>query len=94
MQGGFRMIITIGILMAIAGHLIHLIKKVVEIRATGERIGIIEYVMGRPYRTALGMAGSAAAMGYMIEAGNVTAMGALAVGYMADSGLGMLRGRS
>lgn len=87
------MIIT-GVIMAMLGHLLHLLKKVVELRATGENIGIVGYVKGRPYRTALGVAGSAAAMGFLFEAGNVTAMGALAVGYMADSGLALLRGKS
>lgn len=86
------MMILLGVAMAALGHLIHLLKKVVELRAGGERIGLVEYVKGRPYRTMLGVAGSAAAMGYLIESGDVTAMGALAVGYMADSGLGMLRG--
>lgn len=86
------MIIT-GVIMAMLGHLLHLLKKVVELRATGENIGIVEYVKERPYRTALGVAGSAAAMGFLLEAGNVTAMGALAVGYMADSGLALLRGK-
>lgn len=88
------MTVLLGIAMAIAGHGIHLLKKVVELRASGDHIGLVEYVKGRPYRTALGMAGSAAAMGYLIESGDVTAMGALAVGYMADSGLGMLRTRT
>jgi len=88
------MTILLGVFMAAMGHLIHLLKKVVELRSTGEDIGLVEYVQGRPYRTLLGMAGSAAAMGYLIESGDVTAMGALAVGYMADSGLGMLRGKS
>lgn len=87
------MTILLGIFMAAMGHLIHLLKKVVELRAAGEPVGLVEYVKGRPYRTMLGLAGSAAAMGYLIESGDVTAMGALAVGYMADSGLGMLRGR-
>lgn len=82
--------IAIGFGMAIAGHVIHLIKKVVEKRQNGSDVGLVEYVKSRPYRTALGMAGSAVAMGFLIESGTVTAMGALAVGYMADSGLGML----
>jgi len=85
--------ILIGVAMAIAGHLIHLVKKVVEKRSSGSRVGLIDYVSERPYRTVLGMAGSAVAMGFMIEANTVSAMGALAVGYMADSGLGMLGGK-
>ncbi|MCO7216883.1 hypothetical protein [Halomonas sp. OfavH-34-E] len=82
--------VAIGVAMAILGHLIHLLKKVVEARASGQRIGLIEFVKARPYRTALGMAGSAAAMGYLLDSGDVTAMTALGVGYMADSGLAML----
>ncbi len=85
------MTILLGVFMAAMGHLIHLLKKVVELRAAGEQIGLIKYVQERPYRTLLGVAGSAAAMGFMIESGSVTAMGALAVGYMADSGLALLR---
>lgn len=88
------MMILLGVFMAALGHVIHLLKKVVELRASGQDIGLVEYVKQRPYRTVLGVAGSAAAMGYLIESGDVTAMGALAVGYMADSGLGMLRGKS
>lgn len=85
--------VAVGIAMAILGHLIHLLKKVVEIRASGKRVGLVEFVKGRPYRTALGMAGSAAAMGYLFDSGEVTAMTALGIGYMADSGLAMLSNR-
>ena len=73
--------VAIGVAMAILGHLIHLLKKVVEARASGQRIGLIEFVKARPYRTALG---------YLLDSGDVTAMTALGVGYMADSGLAML----
>ncbi|HAR08375.1 hypothetical protein [uncultured Cobetia sp.] len=82
--------IVIGIAMAVLGHLVHLLKRVVETRADGQGIGLVAYVKGRRYRTALGMAGSAVAMGFMIDSGQVTAMGAFAAGYMADSGLAML----
>lgn len=82
--------VALGISMAVLGHLIHLLKKVVEARASGQRIGLIEYIKERPYRTAMGMAGSAAAMGYLFDSGDVTAMTALGIGYMADSGLAML----
>lgn len=82
--------IVIGVAMAVLGHLVHLLKKVVELRASGEEVGLIGFVRSRPYRTALGVAGSAAAMGYLFDSGNVTAMTAFGFGYMADSGLSML----
>ena len=85
--------IAIGVLMAVLGHIIHLTKKVVELRASGSDIGLVDYIKDRPYRTALGVMGSSVAMGFMIESGAVSAMGALAVGYMADSGLAMLGGK-
>ncbi len=85
--------IAIGIAMAALGHLVHLLKRVVEARAGGQDVGVVDYVKGRRYRTALGMAGSAVAMGFMIDSGQVTAMGAFAAGYMADSGLAMLGNR-
>lgn len=81
---------VLGVTMAILGHLIHLLKKVVEIRASGQKVGLIEFIKERPYRTAMGMAGSAAAMGYLFESGDVSAMTALGIGYMADSGLSVL----
>ena len=79
--------------MAVLGHAIHLTKKVVELRASGSDIGLVDYIKDRPYRTALGVMGSSVAMGFMIESGAVSPMGALAVGYMADSGLAMLGGK-
>lgn len=85
--------IAMGVMMAMLGHLIHLLKKVVELRASGEQIGLVGFVQSRPYRTALGIAGSAAAMGYLFDSGDVTAMTALGFGYMADSGLSMLNQR-
>lgn len=86
--------IALGVAMAVLGHVVHLLKRVVEARSSGAEVGIIEYVAARRYRTALGVAGSAVAMGFLIEANQVTAMGAFAVGYMADSGLAMLREKS
>ncbi|MCZ0926447.1 hypothetical protein L0636_00910 [Halomonas janggokensis] len=85
--------VAMGIMMAVLGHLVHLLKKVVELRASGERVGVVSFIRSRPYRTALGVAGSAAAMGYLFDSGDVTAMTAFGFGYMADSGLGMLDNR-
>lgn len=85
--------IAVGVMMAALGHLVHLLKKVVELRASGEEVGLLGFVRSRPYRTALGMAGSAAAMGYLFDSGDVTAMTAFGFGYMADSGLAMLESR-
>lgn len=85
--------IVIGVMMAALGHLVHLLKKVVELRASGKPIGLVGFVRSRPYRTALGIAGSAAAMGYLFDSGDVTAMAAFGFGYMADSGLAMLDNR-
>ncbi|MGP5563719.1 hypothetical protein [Vreelandella alkaliphila] len=85
--------IAMGVMMAMLGHLVHLLKKVVELRASGEQIGLVGFVQSRPYRTALGVAGSAAAMGYLFDSGDVTAMAAFGFGYMADSGLAMLDSR-
>lgn len=82
--------IVVGVMMATLGHLVHLLKKVVELRASGEQLGLIGFVRSRPYRTALGVAGSAVAMGYLFDSGSVTAMTAFGFGYMADSGLAML----
>lgn len=82
--------VALGVAMAVLGHLIHLLKKVVEVRASGQPVGLVGFVRERPYRTAMGVAGSAAAMGYMFDSGDVTAMTALGIGYMADSGLAML----
>ena len=86
-------LVVMGVMMAVLGHLVHLLKKVVELRASGEQIGLIGFVLSRPYRTALGVAGSAAAMGYLFASGDVTAMAAFGFGYMADSGLAMLDNR-
>lgn len=86
-------LVVMGVMMAALGHLVHLLKKVVELRASGEQIGLIGFVRSRPYRTALGVAGSAAAMGYLFDSGDVTAMAAFGFGYMADSGLAMLDNR-
>jgi len=82
--------ILMGVFMAALGHLAHLIKKVVEERQAGANIGLTEYIRSRPYRTALGVCGSAIAMGFMVESGHITAMGAVAIGYMSDSGLALL----
>ena len=86
-------LVVMGVMMAVLGHLVHLLKKVVELRASGEQIGLIGFVRSRPYRTALGVAGSAAAMGYLFDSGNVTAMAAFGFGYMADSGLAIAGSR-
>lgn len=83
--------ILIGVVMALLGHATHLVKKVVEARQRGGQVGLMGYVRGRPYRTALGVCGTAAAMGWMLEAGQVTAMTAFGVGYMADSALALVR---
>lgn len=82
--------LLIGIAMAILGHLTHLLKKVTELRVSGDKTTLIQYVKARPYITALGVCGSAAAMGWMIENNQVTAMTAFGVGFMADSALGIV----
>lgn len=83
--------IILGVVMAILGHLTHLVKKVTEARQDGATDGLITYVCGRPYRTALGVLASAAAMGWLVESGQVTAMTAFGIGYMSDSALALIR---
>lgn len=73
------------------GHGIHLLKKTVEARQDGADIGIHDLVMSRPYRTILGLCGSAAAFAVLWELGQLTVVSALGVGYMADSGLALLQ---
>lgn len=84
---------ALGVVMAILGHLTHLVKKVVERQREGCVGGLVDYVQGRPYRTALGIALSTASMGYMIESGAMSAIGALTFGYMVDSGIVLLERR-
>lgn len=83
--------IALGVAMAVLGHVAHLLKRVVEARAGGEPETLLRYVLAHPYSVALGMIGTAAVMGLLIELGEVSLMGAFAAGYMADSGLEALR---
>lgn len=87
-------LLLLGAGMAALGNITHILKKVVEARAGGEPETISRYLRTFPYRTALGIAGTAAVMGLLIELDQVTAMGAFAAGYMADSGLAILSSRA
>jgi len=80
--------------MAALGNITHILKRVVEARAAGDPITIRRYVKANPYRVALGIASTAALMGLLIELDQITAMGAFAAGYMADSGLAILSART
>ena len=77
-------------LLVLLGHAIHLLKKTVDLR-TEVDVTIIDLVKGRPYRTALGVCGSVAGAFVLWEMGQLTAVSALGIGYMADSGLSLLR---
>lgn len=83
---------ALAVLMAFLGHLAHLLKRVVEYRAEGHDIGLWCYVKERKYRTMLGVCGTAAAMAYLIDSGDITLVGAFAAGYIADSGLEIMNG--
>jgi hypothetical protein len=78
------------IFMAAFGHATHLIKKTAERRADGWDGGVLHLVEERPYRTVLGVCGSVAALAFLFETGQVSLVAAFAVGYMADSALGLL----
>lgn len=86
--------ILIGVLMAILGHAVHLLKKTVEARRAGSTQGLMAFIRGRPYRTALGVCASAAAMGWLFESGEVTAMSAFLIGYAADSAMALMDKRA
>ena len=72
------------------GHLIHLVKKLVDHRNAGDRIGLPAFIKTRPYRTLLGACGSVAAVLVLYELDQLTIASALGAGYMADSGLSLL----
>jgi hypothetical protein len=86
--------IVLAVVMVLLGHATHLIKKTVEARQEGYQGGVLHLVKERPYRTIMGVCASAAAMGWLIETDQVTAMTAFTIGYMADSALALVRSGS
>lgn len=67
------------------GHLSHVLKVVIQLRETDRTMSLRQYIKDRPYKTVLALCGSV--VGYLIlsDTGQLTMVGAMAVGYMADS---------
>ncbi len=66
------------------GLFLHLVKKVVEIRQSGQEIGLVGYVKKRPYLTISALGGALAAYGLM-PAEQINSLTAFGLGYMANS---------
>lgn len=86
--------IILGSSMALIGLLMHILKKVVELRIEGEPMTMTRYAKEYPYRIALSGLTTAASVGMLVEIGQLTVMGALMAGYMADSMFGVLSAKA
>lgn len=74
--------------MLFYGGAAHLLSCLAEASAKqGSRVTPLAYIRNRPYRVALGLIGSLAGYGALSSTGQLTAVAAFGVGYMADNAL-------
>lgn len=70
--------------LLLLGNVMHVLKKVVELRQSGVEIGITGYVRRRPYLTAFGFISS---VGVFLVLGITDPATAMLTGFTADSAM-------
>ncbi|MGM0825683.1 MAG: hypothetical protein ACQEUY_13300 [Pseudomonadota bacterium] len=67
------------------GLLAHVLKKFLEVRQQVSTVTLHQYVMARPYKTALSIVGAVAGYLLIAEPSTPSLVAAFGVGYAADS---------
>lgn len=80
--------------MVVFGLAAHFLAKLIELRRTDPTLTAKRYWQARPYQVAYSVVSAAAAGFVLFRLGELTLLGALAVGYMSDSVMDKLTRRT
>ena len=81
-------------LMLILGVLAHFFKALAQIRVNGHPINPIKYWLDHPYHSALTVIGAIVGYVALMETGQLTAINAFGIGFMANSVADVIGSRS
>lgn len=75
------------LLALVLGHLCHILARVVEARAAGDKITILGHIGNAPYQSALAICGSLAGYLLLLDTSQLTIVAAFGVGYLANDSI-------
>lgn len=73
------------ILMTVLGVLTHFLKKLLNLKKSGNEVSPLEYWKLYPYQTTMSLVGAVVGYFFLVEAGQLSIATAYAIGYMSDS---------